>query len=234
MKKCWLCLSSFIIIYLFSCNFSDKINIEWIVLCDISSLDFIKTPIEIGFINDKGKEKIFKLTPNKTREINLPMGMVLYSIAQMGVVVYIYPDNYANFIDGNKDEERFRKYGIMEIFLYNPYPVEKTEKSLTLLQHEKILLYYYSMFKDGIVYRFFSKNNYINIDTDKIEEIIVDEENYIDNILEIMRINKLSICYDSKSSYPFQSDSFSNYTGFFVHSNLSNNRIILLPSFGGN
>jgi len=68
MKKYWLCLISVVVFFTVSCNKNTSvIKIDWVVLCDISDVDFNEMPIELEFSNEN-TDQTFKLIPNRTKK----------------------------------------------------------------------------------------------------------------------------------------------------------------------
>ena len=226
MKGFWLYLISITVFFTVSCNNDDfeEIRIHWVVLSDISKVDFEETPIKLYFSN-ANNDKIFQLLPNKTEIIKIPKGMYLWSQSwPMEFMMYIYPAK-------RMDEYRFRGYGAMEIFIYNHWPTEKNEYSITLLPNEKFLAYHLTKHRDNMVYTFFSRSNRINLNISEVPRIDVEDSILLKEIMLIMETNNLEAFYFSRPGFQMPGITI-NHWGFIVDSKLNENGIIMLTSQG--
>jgi hypothetical protein len=134
-------------------------------MCDISDIDFSRTPIEIVFRKEGGgKTEIFKLlVPNETEKIRLQDDMEISEIGQpSGISLVLYPRHWEAYDVGKAHSNLFIEYGKMEIYISNMWPIEKDENSVTLIPHERVVLYRYCIRDGEAEYRFYSRNNRIN------------------------------------------------------------------------
>jgi len=220
MRKFCLFLFSITIFFYSSCKSDiEEIIIHWNVFCDISNIDFDETPIELEFIwpNDKN---VFKLKPNETKTIKLKKDGYLLSMSFFGgCMVFMYPAEIPGL--------GFDINGEIEIYLYTPWVTEINEDSITMLPHKDVLAYKYVMYRRDTEHTIISKNNCINTNIGEIYEI---EAGPVNDVLNIMEIKKLDVCFYSISTYPLYSDRFDDYVGYYVESNLSDNGIIMLST----
>jgi hypothetical protein len=223
MKKSWLYLISTAIFIFISCNSNfEKINIEWTVICDISDIDFRKTPIELEFTNIID-DKLFRLIPNKTKNIKIQKDMYLFGRGWQGAFkIFFFPID----IPGIKIED----YGAIEIFIYQP-PVEETENSVTFMPDKQVLAYYYCLFNDNKIYRVFSKGNHLNLDFNTMKEIDADDDISLEKIVEIIGENYTDTFYyletkTTKKLFYFYYYDY-NPAGYIVKSKLKNSLHVL-------
>ena len=172
MKKFWLCLLSVVVILFSSCTNRnvETINIEWVVLGDISGIGFFERPIRLGFRGGSGNSSSFQLCPERTNRIRLQRGMDIFTWGVSGDFdMEIYPLNVPGL------HQRLWNYGAMEIFLHQLWRYERTENSITLMPHERVLFYFHSFFRGGREYLVFSRNNEMSFDVDTMTRIDVGE-----------------------------------------------------------
>jgi hypothetical protein len=230
MKKYWLCLFSVLLSFFLSCTGDvEEIKIEWVILRDISdALKNNESPVTIEFLNSK-KDIEIHLKPDITKKIKKQKDMRLFSTGGHGsFLVYIYPDGNNDFLKGIKEEDRFKRYGAMEIFLYNIWLVEENEHSITVLPNEKALVYTHTIFRDNRMFYFYSLNNCININTEEVFRIDAGEAASLEKVLGIMKENNIDACYLTESISSFPSDRLLDYSGFFVNSRLSEDGVVFL------
>jgi hypothetical protein len=180
-----------VVVILFStCTNSnvETINIEWVVLGDISGIGFFQRPIRLEFINDSGRTSSFRLRPERTTRIRLQKGMQL-SGAEWPLFseMLIYPFDLPKIYFCNSKT--------MEIFLFNPVYLEKGENSIVLPMHQRVLLYFYSFIEGSREYLIFSRSNIISLDIYTMERIDADIYSNANRIFEIMQENNLDIGY---------------------------------------
>ena len=196
MKKFWFCLISFLALFLLSC--SGDVEIEWVVMCDISDIDFNRIPIEIVFSNENsGKKETFRLVPNETKKIRLKRNMGISEIGLSGNFSwFIYPRHWEAYDAGKAHSNLLIEYGKIEIYISYMWPVEEYESSVTLIPHERVVLYRYCVRDGEVEYRFYSENNRINTNRDTLFNIDEHYQTY-DRIHEILLENNIYECYFS-------------------------------------
>ena len=195
MKRFWLCLLGAATIILSSCNSNtETINIEWVVLGDISGIGFFERPIYLGFMNASGRTASFWLRPERTNRIRLQRDMNFF---QRGLFVDFDMEIYPLSVPGLR--QRLWDYRAMEIFLHHLWYYKKTEDSITLVPHEKVLLYFFSFFRGGREYLIFSRSNEIPLDLGTAARIDDDGYSGPSRVLEIMQENNLDLGYFYRS-----------------------------------
>ena len=188
MKKCLLFLISLVLLFASSCIGDSKtqtITIDWVVVHDISHINFRETPVRLQF-NEGYETMEFQLIPNNTHRISVRDGLQFSGLGRpWDIEVEFFPNAW-----------ELLERGKMEIFLYDSAIIEQAENSVTLLPSEKILMYIYTVIWNDRRYQFFSRSNRINTDTDSLSNI--DVSGYLwEEILEMMAEKKINSFYAS-------------------------------------